>query len=190
MFFKHSMKLNFGMENAVLHCPSCFTFTKRLQHVTITSRNMTGARIAQSGGGCAMQWMVWGLVPGRGKRVFISPKHPVWHWGSPSLLFTGYGGFFSHGMNQLRHKDHQSPPSNDEATSEQSYTSWYSWALMVWTGTTLPLPLEKKYESLLRGTQMVWCVWETERKLAIYKCYIKWFVNIKGTHRTRIHRRA
>jgi hypothetical protein len=39
------------------------------------------------------------------------------------LTQPGYGGFFSHGMNQLGHKDHHSPPSNDEATSEQSYTS-------------------------------------------------------------------
>jgi len=37
------------------------------------------------------------LIPGRGNRDFFSPTYPVWLWGPPSLLFSGYWRFFSWG---------------------------------------------------------------------------------------------
>jgi len=36
--------------------------------------------------------MVWGLIPGRGRKFFSSPKHPDQLRGPPTLLFSEYRG--------------------------------------------------------------------------------------------------
>jgi len=40
--------------------------------------------------------LLWnlGCISGRGKIFFLSPKSPDWFWGSPSLLYIWYWGFF------------------------------------------------------------------------------------------------
>jgi len=40
------------------------------------------------------QLVVWGSIPGRSKRYFISSKCPDWLWAQHSLLFKGYIWFF------------------------------------------------------------------------------------------------
>jgi len=42
----------------------------------------------------AVDWMIWGFIPGSGKRFFAAHQCPDWPWGPPSLLFSGYRGFF------------------------------------------------------------------------------------------------
>jgi hypothetical protein len=40
----------------------------------------------------AVVWMIWISIPGRGKRVFSSPKHPYMLWDPPILPFSGIEG--------------------------------------------------------------------------------------------------
>ena len=41
-----------------------------------------------------MDWMVWGLNPGRAKKFFSSPKRPDQLWSPPTLQFNVYCGSF------------------------------------------------------------------------------------------------
>jgi len=59
-----------------------------------------------------MGWTIWGSNPGRGKRFFLSPKHPNWPWGSP-ILFIEYQGSCSE-IRLLGHEVDHSPPSSAE----------------------------------------------------------------------------
>jgi hypothetical protein len=42
-----------------------------------------------------MDHMIWGLIPGRSKKLFSSPECPNRLWGMPNLIFNVYWGFFS-----------------------------------------------------------------------------------------------
>ena len=43
----------------------------------------------------AIRWIIHGLFPSSGKRIFCPPLCPDWVWGPPNLMFDRYQGFFS-----------------------------------------------------------------------------------------------
>jgi len=57
-----------------------------------------------------MGWTVRGSNPGRGKRLFASLNCSCRLSGPPSLLFSGYRGFFSPGVKRPGREVDHSPP--------------------------------------------------------------------------------
>jgi hypothetical protein len=81
--------------------------------------------------------MVLGSTPGEGRKFFFSPRRPVWLWGSPGPLFSGYRGSFVGGERPGHVADH-SPSSRVEVKNRWSYNSTPPYAFMLWTEKTLP----------------------------------------------------
>jgi len=98
-----------------------------------------------------MGWMAHVLNPGVGKRFLSSPKHPDYHWGSPSLFLNGCLGSFL-GVKWPGCEVDHSPPSSVEVKNEWSCTSPPPiCASIVWTGKNLPLMYKSRSGgSLLR----------------------------------------
>jgi hypothetical protein len=55
----------------------------------------------------------WGSIPGKGKRFFCSSQRPDRLWGSRSLLYNGYRGFYPGAVWPEREAD-RSPPCNSK----------------------------------------------------------------------------
>jgi hypothetical protein len=66
-----------------------------------------------------------GSIPGRSKRFFSSPKHPVQLWGSPSLLPNECQGTLPLECSRMGVKltSHHSTTSQVQVKNERSYTS-------------------------------------------------------------------
>jgi hypothetical protein len=105
-----------------------------------------------------MRWVIWGSVPGKGKRFFYFSKTTSLALGLTSLLFWGYWDFLSDSICQLGHADHHLPPSNDGG-NKHSCTSTVPDAFMVWTGPTLPLPFKKSMRVYWEMHKLCVCVW-------------------------------
>jgi len=68
---------------------------------------------------------------------FLLQNRPDRLWGPPSLLFSGYRVHSQVIKWKRREADH-SPLSNAEVKDGRRYTASPLYALMVWTGRTLP----------------------------------------------------
>jgi hypothetical protein len=60
----------------------------------------------------------WGLISGRGKRLFSSPQRPELLSGPTSLLSNGYQGLFSPGVKRSGREGDHSPLCNVEVKND------------------------------------------------------------------------
>ena len=107
--------------NSLYVPPSGSIRTRRIASPTLNFRHESPSRPSQY-----MDWtsasMVRGSNPGGDKRFFSSPKRPYRLWGSHSLLFNGYPGYFL-GVEGPGGQFNHSPPCSVEVKSEWSYTT-------------------------------------------------------------------
>jgi len=58
--------------------------------------------------------------------ICYSPKRPDLRWGPPSLLFSGYRGYFP-GVERLEHEADNSPQTSAEVKNNRNCTSTPTW---------------------------------------------------------------
>jgi hypothetical protein len=86
-----------------------------------------------------MGWTIWSSNPGRGKKVFSSPKHSDRLSSLSSFVYKGHQGSLL-GIKQPKCEVNCSPTGSADVKNEWSYTYTRSLSLMAWTQKTLSLP--------------------------------------------------
>jgi hypothetical protein len=89
----------------------------------------------------ALDWLIQGSTSGRRVMSFLSPERPHWLWGTQSFPFGGYQGAFSPGGEEGVARNWPLISIDFQVEERVELYCCSPYALMLWTGTALPLPL-------------------------------------------------